>query len=143
MDDATKSARRMTVHHRFVLGLSILIIVMSFLLVVVPEGRVAFRGFESRPLPHTCSVRVMFGYGCPGCGLTRGFIHLANGRWDESLAVHRLAWLMALATLLQVPYRLAALYGPDPAPLGRLWPRAFGWTLVGLLLANWLYGLVF
>ncbi|MFQ5733119.1 MAG: DUF2752 domain-containing protein [Planctomycetaceae bacterium] len=141
-DRAERRALQQRRNHRFVLFVSVFALVISFLLEVVPHGRVAFRGFESMPLPHTCSARVLFGYGCPGCGLTRGYVHLAHGRWQASLAVHRLAWLLALATLLQVPYRLVAIYGNNPAPLGKTWPQVFGWTLVGLLLANWIYGLI-
>jgi hypothetical protein len=125
-------------HHRLILLLSGCVLLLSFLLEVVPEGRVAIRGFEAYPLPHSCSMRLLFGQGCAGCGMTRGFIHLANGRLHESLAVHRLAWLFFAALLVQFPYRLAALWRGEPHPLGKRWPALCGWALLGLLLVNWI-----
>ncbi len=129
-------------HHRFILGLAIFAVVMSFVLEVVPEGRVAVHGFEQWPLPHSCYARMLFDRGCPGCGLTRGFIHLAHGRLSESLAVNRVGWTIALATLLQIPYRIIALRSETGTPLGTLWPRAIGWTILVLLFSNWCYELL-
>jgi len=128
--------------HRFMLGVSAAVVLLAFLLDVVPHGRVAFRGFESRPLPHSCVYRLLYGGRCPGCGLTRGVIHFANGRIAASRAVHPLAWLIALTILMQFPYRLAGLFKQDALPLGRVVPAIFGWMLVALLIANWLIGML-
>ncbi|MBN1911354.1 MAG: DUF2752 domain-containing protein [Pirellulales bacterium] len=80
----------------------------------------------------------MFGVSCPGCGLTRSLIHLAHGRWRESFETHRLGWFLALAVLLQFPYRLLGLRHPNHMPLGRYVPVWFGHTLILLLIVNWI-----
>src|SRR3954451_13166998 len=43
---------------------------------------------------------------------------------------HRVGWVLALAVLLQVPYRLLGLRSKEGAPLGRLAPRLFGYFLI-------------
>jgi hypothetical protein len=140
--DAARREESLRGRHRLVLGLAGLIVLGSLLLEVVPGGRVAVRGLPQFPLPQTCAARTLLDRGCPGCGLTRSFIHLANGRWQASLEVHRLGWLFALAMLLQLPYRAAGLACRNPLPLGRQIPQVFGGVLLALLLANWLYGLL-
>ena len=132
---------RMT-HHRLILLLSGAVLLLSFLLQVVPGGRVAVRGLEDYPLPHTCAMRIMFHKGCAGCGMTRGFVHLAHGRLRDSFAVHPLAWLFFAALLVQFPYRIAALRGGKAYPLGTRWPAVCGWALLGLLLVTWCVRLV-
>ena len=111
----------------------------AFLLEVLPEGRIGVRGLERVPFPHTCLSRSLFGVGCPGCGLTRSFIHLADADWRSSVEVHRVGWILALAVLVQIPYRLGALLGPNAAPLGRVIPMTFAWLLIALLIGNWLF----
>lgn len=140
-DSAANSADGHCRRHAVMLVVSSLALLLSCVLEVAPEGSVAVPGFESYPLPPACSVRLLFDSRCPGCGLTRGFIHLAHGRLTESLAVHRLAWLLFVVVLLQIPYRLIALVGDNPAPLGRRFPTICGFTLAALLLINWWTGL--
>ncbi|MBT4864833.1 MAG: DUF2752 domain-containing protein [Planctomycetaceae bacterium] len=128
--------------HRWALVGVALVLVASFSLKVVDGDRVAMRGFEAYPLPHTCASRMLIQRGCPGCGLTRSFVHLAAGHWQDSLAVHRLGWLLALSFLLQIPYRTAGLLGANPRPLGKRIPAVFGYSLLALLFANWVSLLV-
>lgn len=125
--------------HRLVLLGVAAVFCGAFALEVVPDGRVAVRGVEAYPLPHTCLSRRFFDRGCPACGLTRSFIHLAHGRWEESVAVHRLGWVLAIGVLVQIPYRIAGLLGENPSPLGKRLPDALGWSVMVLLLANWCY----
>jgi hypothetical protein len=84
-------------------------LVVLLALEVRPDQRVAFRGLPQYPLPETCFSRAWFRVKCPGCGLTRSLIYLAQADWDASLRVHRLGWLLAVAVLLQFPYRTLAL----------------------------------
>ena len=49
---------------------------------------------------------------------------------------------MALAVVLQVPYRLVALRSSTGAPLGTTFPHYFGASLIVLLLVNWLMSLL-
>ena len=95
---------------------------LAFVLQELPDGRVAVRGFPQFPLPQTCTSRAWLGLKCPGCGLTRSIIHLAEGDWRASWHNHRLGGLMAVVIALQIPYRLLALRRTEPpliAPRGR------------------------
>ncbi|MBN1589113.1 MAG: DUF2752 domain-containing protein [Pirellulales bacterium] len=135
----TRAGRRR--HHRNMLWISCAVVVLSCWFEVQPGGRIAFWGLEEYPLPQTCMSRSLFGVDCPGCGLTRSFVHLAHGRWQESLAVHRVGWLLVVAVLLQFPYRMLGLRHSDGWPLGRRIPVWFGRMLIFALIANWLIGL--
>jgi hypothetical protein len=115
---------------------------LAFLLDVRPDQRVAFSGFPHVPLPETCPSRRLLHFDCPGCGLTRSFIHLAHGNWRESWNVHRVGSFLALAVVLQIPYRLAALSSHSGLPLGTRAPRLFGMLLFVLLIVNWLINLL-
>ncbi|NOX56297.1 MAG: DUF2752 domain-containing protein [Planctomycetes bacterium] len=119
------------------LAVAVTVVLLSCLLRVRSDERVEFRFFPGHPLPEVCGMRRFFGAQCPGCGLTRSFIYLAEGNWRASLAEHRLGWLFALAVLLQFPYRLAALRWTDRELLGRCLPDLFGYGLLALLFADW------
>lgn len=123
-------------HHLTMLTLMLIVIALSFALEVAPQARVNFRGLPSRPLPHSCISRSMFGVDCPGCGLTRSFIHLAEGQVEKSLTNHRLGWLLAFTVVLQVPYRIHRLRNPHRGT--PKWTQAFSYFLIAALIGNWL-----
>jgi hypothetical protein len=114
------------------------VVILAFLLEVHSDQRVAFSLLPECPLPETCPSRSLFHTECPGCGLTRSFVHLAHGDWAASLKVNRVGWLLALAVVLQFPYRVVALRTQNGAPLGSSVPKMFGWLLIFALVANWL-----
>ena len=120
------------------LAISLAIILAAFALQVRHDERVTPRFMTNLPLPPTCLSYEWFGVKCPGCGLTRSFIDLSRGDWDSAWNHHRLGWLLALAVLLQVPYRLLSLRHPHPPLLGIWFPRVFGYLLIGALVANWM-----
>ena len=122
-------------HHKMMLAFALIVISFALILQTRGNDQVALGGV---PLPPTCASRTIFGFNCPGCGLTRSFILLAHGDWLAAWQMHRLGWLLALATIAQIPYRSAALLWPDRLPLGQFFPMAFGYLLIGLLIGNWL-----
>lgn len=128
---------RLRRRHREMLLLTCLIIPLAFLLDVRADQRVHFAGLPNLPLPPACPTYEWYGVKCPGCGLTRSFIHLAEADWSAAFRDHRLGWLMAAAVLIQLPYRLYALRSGQLEPLGVWLPRLFGYALIGLLIANW------
>jgi hypothetical protein len=128
--------------HRDVLCAALAVIALAFLLEVRSDQRVAFRFIPDFPLPETCPSRTLFHVDCPGCGLTRSFVHLAHGDWRASWNIQHAGMLLALAVLLQVPYRIAALRAPTGLPLGTTFPKIFGTLLVVLLLVTWLMNLI-
>lgn len=123
--------------HLEMLILCVLVLVASPLLAVADNERVAVRYLPGVLLPPTCMSREWFGVSCPGCGLTRSFVHIAHGNIVESLGAHRLGWLLMAAAGFQIPYRLALLFGSQRFELS----NRISWTcssvLIGLLLANW------
>ena len=124
--------------HRTVLALSLAVIGLSLALTTPDDRRVAVAGLSQFPLPDICQSRVWLKRDCPGCGLTRSFIHFFHGRFADSVRLHRLGWLLALLAVLQIPYRLVALNTPNGLPLGKVFPQAITFGLVALLSLNWL-----
>ncbi len=125
--------------HAIVLAVASLVVLLSFLLQVRPDGRVHFRFAPENPLPHLCASRMLFDAECAGCGLTRSFIHLAEGEWLKSWNIHRAGWLIALLVAVQVPYRTLQLIrirrGQDPWTF-RYWLAVPG-VAVGAILLHW------
>ena len=135
--------------HREVLGVALVVVVLSCLLEVGSDQRVALGFLPDYPLPETCMSRRLFKIECPGCGLTRSFVHLAHGEWAASWNVHHVGWLLALVVVFQIPYRIFALatrHAPSQsascarqsAPLGTSVPKFVGTLLVVLLIVNWI-----
>jgi hypothetical protein len=135
---AATQARR----HREVLAISAAVLMLAFALVEVPGGRVAVRGLAGHPLPPSCVPRALLGIQCPGCGLTRSFIHLAEGDWRASWRSHRLGVLVAAVVAFQIPYRLLALRRPGRPPIPPRWQARLGALLIALLIVNWLADVV-
>ena len=98
--------------------------------------------FSEFAVPPLCLSRSCFGVSCPGCGLTRSFIHLAHADWDASWKCHRLGWLLAAMLVLQVPYRIHGLRHPDNPLLSAGWRIWITRILIALLIGNWLVGLL-
>ena len=128
--------------HVEMLVIASIAIVASFLLQVGPAERVHVTSLPSALVPKLCMSRELFGTECPGCGLTRSFIHLAHFDWQSAWEVHRLGWLLFAATLFQLPYRAQALLGKNGSLVPLSVAKAFGTVLIVLLLVNWLAGLV-
>jgi len=136
--DGTVAQRR---RHGIVLAVAIGIIGLSMLLTTVDNRTVSLPGLAGYPLPEVCQSRRLFQLDCPGCGLTRSFIHFFHGRWAASYQLHRLGWLVAAFIILQIPYRVWAMATPGGMPLGKIFPQTLGFLLLSLLLINWLLGI--
>lgn len=139
MSSDEKSLRLRRQRHWSMLGIACFVIVMSFLLSMDSDEHVELAGLS---MPSLCPSQCLFHTQCPGCGLTRSFVYLAHGDWDGALRMHRIGWIMALAILLQIPYRIASLAMPGREVLGLTLPKVFGNVLIALLIGNWLYNLL-
>jgi hypothetical protein len=137
VDEAQLRIRQLGRHHRFMLAIAVLSIVLSFMLKLGDDGRISITetGYE---LPNLCGSRALFNIECPGCGLTRSFVALAAGELQQSLAFHRLGWLLALAMLAQIPYRIFALRSLRYGVANHQWATVCGYFLIAALVANWL-----
>ena len=136
--DDTKLLAQLRDRHRTMLWLSIAILAAAFVLQARPTGDVGPAFWPNVSLPLLCGSRALFNTECPGCGLTRSFIALAGGNFQESLQYNRVGWLLALAVVLQIPYRLFALGELRTKIPVRLWPTWFGYLLIAALVINWL-----
>jgi hypothetical protein len=128
--------------HWEILLISCGVIAAAAALRVTDGGRVALGGPLSATLPPTCFSREVLGVPCPGCGLTRSFVHLAHGRWAASLEAHRVGWVLALTVCAQIPYRLWRLAHPDRRAWSAGGRKLFAGALAALLVGNWAAGLV-
>jgi len=63
-------------------------------------------GGGSVRLPQLCTFRSLFGYECPGCGMTRSFVYTARLRFAEAWAMHPAGTLLAAYLAVSVPHRL-------------------------------------
>jgi hypothetical protein len=142
MSDFADENDNLVRRHRQVLAIACAVWVLAFALQELPDGRVSFRGLSQIPLPQTCASRAWFGRRCPGCGLTRSIIHLAEGDWGASWQDHRLGGLMAVVIAFQIPYRVLSLRRPDRLLIGPRWQALLGYALIALLMGNWLVDLV-
>ncbi len=137
-DDVARTRRWQRKRHGSMLWISASVVALAFLMQVQDGTRVAFRGLEDYPLPELCGSRAMFNVECPGCGLTRSILSLARGDWEASLSYHRIGWILALAIVLQIPYRIYRLRELKTGISEARWPVWFGNCLIALLLINWL-----
>ena len=116
-------------------------VVASALVFRVPgNDRVELVGLAGVPMPSMCMSKTTFGVECPGCGLTRSLLCFFRGDFANSFALHRMGWIIAIAVILQFPYRIVALARKQDYPLGERFPKAFGYTLIFLLVGNWIVG---
>lgn len=91
-------------------------------------------------LPELCNFRRLFNVACPGCGMTRSFIHAANFRIGDAWAMNPAGTLLFLSLVASIPLRimqwLLARYGK---PLASTAKFEGGWLtlLTVLMLGNW------
>jgi hypothetical protein len=135
--DPLSSGRRS--RHRTMLAVASVVVVLSVAFNVSDDQRVEVRGLPGIPLPETCWSRSVLGVKCPGCGLTRSIVYLAHGDWRGSWRMHRVGFVMALAILAQFPYSIVGLRYRKDYPLGHRFASVVAWTLILLLICNWLY----
>jgi hypothetical protein len=121
------------------LAIACAVCLLAFLLEEIPGGQVAVRGLPEFPLPQTCGSRMWLGLRCPGCGLTRSILHLAEFDWQASWRAHRLGALFAVVIVFQIPYRLHSLYHTGRPMLSSVWLTALGYALITALVLNWLF----
>lgn len=126
--------------HRFMLILACVVVASACLFRVPNNDRVELAGLEGVPMPSMCMSKSVWGVECPGCGLTRSLLCFFQGDLANSLALHRVGWIIAIAVVLQFPYRIVALARKQDHPLGKRLPAIFGYALIFILVGNWVVG---
>jgi Protein of unknown function (DUF2752) len=86
------------------------------------EGRWGLLGLSAAPLmgavlynqgwrlAFSCPVRHLTGIPCPTCGMTRSFVAIAQGNWQQAISMHLfgpILFLACLVTVLHVGLELA------------------------------------
>jgi hypothetical protein len=84
------------------------VLVLAFILSIRDETQVLLP-VVSAPLPELCTFRRFSGLGCPGCGMTRCFISLANGDVRAAWSYNPAGLLMFALFAFQLPYRVVQL----------------------------------
>jgi hypothetical protein len=112
-DWIAEDSHALRTYHWLMLGLSLAVIVAALLLRVRDDQRVEFVFTPGQPWPELCWTKLRLGIDCPGCGLTRCFVHALHGDLSRAAAVNPAALLLVLLTVVQVPYRLWSLRHPD------------------------------
>jgi hypothetical protein len=113
--------------HWLILIAAISVPLLGACMTTLDGEQVAMAGLERYPLPTLCSSRWL-GVQCPTCGVTRSIIELMHGNLSDSLAFHRVGWLILVFIMLQIPYRIVRLRCPT-----KRWPRLERWGIAMLL----------
>lgn len=135
--------RRGAAEHWAWLIIASAVVALSFVLEVRGTEQVGTALGPDVVLPNLCLYRAGLGVNCPGCGLTRSFLYLARGDLAASWQMHRLGWILALAVVGQIPYRIYRLCRPGkPIRLPQRAIALFGCGLGLVFIGNWLIGLL-
>lgn len=129
--------------HFEMLVLACVVAVASIGLEVQANGQVGLRGISGFTLPPLCLSHEWFGIDCPGCGLTRSFVHLAHGHLYASWRAHHLGWMLAAILLFQIPYRIHSLFVLPDNLLSIRTRHRIGQFIIGSLICNWFVQIFF
>lgn len=77
------------------------------------EGRTVLLPLIDRAVPETCTMQRSLGVDCPGCGLTRSFIHMARGNVRRAWGLHPIGVFLFIYVFLQLPLAGSRLAGLD------------------------------
>jgi hypothetical protein len=89
--------------HVLFFSMAAAVIAMSFLMSTDGETSVYLPGF-SRPMPETCTSKKVFGIPCPGCGLTRAFISISDGKLGDAWRLNPASFMVYPFVALQLPW---------------------------------------
>jgi len=123
-------------YHGVYLLLAVVVLGLALFLRIGPQDQVVVPGLNLT-LPEACAYRKLFGIGCPGCGMTRGFISLTRGRWQQAWDYNPGVYLMFFLVAAQIPYRAIQI---GRARLGR--PEWRHPTLSAVLVCGLVFGLI-
>ncbi len=123
-------------HHAIILIVCACVVAAAFAL-TGDEAGVYFFGLE---LPVQCPLHQIVGVKCSLCGLTRSICLFAHGDFAQSLKLYPVGPAIFAFVVLQIPYRMWAIYIHPRRVNGKL-VRAYAAVFIILLAAiviNWL-----
>ena len=95
--------------HLFLLAAGCLVLGLSLGMRTGGETKVYLPGM-SIPLPDLCTSKRVFGVDCPGCGLTRGFISISHGQFQQAWHFNPASFVVYVLVVGQVPWQLFQLW---------------------------------
>ena len=132
----------------WILAMAVTALVGSFVLQPAPNGglHLPIRIYDAQPtIPGTCFFKLTTGLPCPGCGLTRSFVHVANGNVHRAAAFNWMGPVLYILCILQIPYRLIQYSGVWESNGAWRSMSAVGavvvWALIGGLIIAWIFRL--
>ena len=123
---------------------SLSILTLAAIMSVDTSRRVYLPGL-SVPVPETCMLHARFGLDCPGCGLTRSFIHFAHGRLFEGMSLNPAGIAIFLFVAAQVPAAGFRFALGRSSGLSKFWSRGNEIALIvlpTLTFVQWIVRLV-
>lgn len=98
---------------------------------------------EQLGLP-ACTLMVVTGFPCPGCGVTTAMSHLVHGQLRMALVAQPFGVLLAFIAALVAAFSLwDSARGHDAwSGFRRRWRPWMSWGLGGAMLAGWIYKIV-
>ena len=90
-----------------------------------------------------CSMRVMFGMRCPGCGMTTSWAYFTRGQWISSATTNLGGFLLAILAVVAAPILLRAAW--TSVPPSQSTQNTLVFSLVGVAVvavADWGYRLL-
>lgn len=125
--------------HAMMLALSLIVVGLSMTMRIPGEEQVFLPGMNA-PVPGMCASRQLFGFNCPGCGLTRSFICLGHGQFSRAWHFNPGGVLFFLFVVAQIPWRITQLILIRTG-IGERWVGKFDWVLwivTGALVLQWI-----
>ena len=104
---------------------SFLIVGFGIALLLNPDPR-GFGTHQQLGLP-PCTFRLLFGYPCPGCGMTTCFAHFVRGQFVEAARANLSGAVLATVCVLLIPWCFWSAY------CRRLWMVSEPVTVAGVL----------
>jgi len=89
-------------------------------------------------IPHFCLFQKIFGIDCPACGITRGFVEIANGCYSSSLNYNFSSIFIAIFILLQIPLRLFAIIFKKEQSINQI-SKVITITIIAQLILFWIF----
>ena len=136
----TKRSARMR-YHSIILTVALFIIALSGWLQLKNSGEIEIPLWGA--LPGICSWKNLTGIECPGCGLTRCFVEIGHGHWDDAWRYNPAGFLIFSLVLYQIPFRGLQLWrlwdGRQDAKHRMFFINLTAWGIVTALVVQWTF----
>ena len=104
-------------------------------LMQVGDNRRVYLPGVAQPVPELCMLYSRYGIDCPGCGLTRTFIHMAHGQLVSAWHTNPVAIFVFLFACCQIPMGAAQVIFRSRHRIVEAWGSWNDWCTAGLLIA--------